>query len=139
MSHMANKPKQPVEKIHAVIKRRAAMPNSIIVVPDKADAVSLRLVQSILKQHGFKWFFRGGTDLCKDDIDISLKRDRITVTYLKRLKRGFISGSSGSVFSRSVGKVTKIEIPTDLNARIPFVYVSSPVQHFDWDGKLVDV
>ena len=90
-----------------------------------ADAKTNALIGSILSQNGFKWSFRRGTDLCKDDIDVRVKGNAVEVLYRSRRR---------SVFSRSVGHATRVSIPADLTACIPFVYVSRPVRHFDWDG-----
>lgn len=107
---------------------------NISIVPLHASKEVLFLAESALSVHGFKWRYRGGTDLCKGDIDVTIAGDTLTVSY-KQHKTGVFG--KGSVFSKSVGKVSKIEIPRDPVAIIAMVHVKEPVKHFDWEGKEV--
>lgn len=115
------------------------MPPSVLTLkPSQLDASSSRLLEYILKQNGFKWHENGGTDLCKQDMEVSIKEDVITVKYKTRMSKSMF-GSKGSVFSKSVGKVSKFVVPADLSQYISFVHVKENVKHYDWNGKLVDI
>jgi hypothetical protein len=104
--------------------------------PSKVDKATRCLLQAVLTSHGFKWSYRQGTDLCRGIIDVELNAsDEIVVKY-KKQSNGFFTRNE-SVFSKSVGSISKIEVPEDLNNYLVVVVVKQPVDHYDWKGKVV--
>lgn len=119
--------------------------NNIMITSHElaASQATRQLLEITLSEHGFKWVHRNATDLCPNDhMRVQLVRkgtgDLLAeVTYTKRLKRNLLGQLTGSVFSRSVARVSRVLVPRDLKRCMPFVFVSKRVQHYDWEGREV--
>ena len=101
------------------------------------DADLRRSVERDLER-GFKWIKGSVTDgNTTPNFDVSVSDDGGVVSVSYRSRKGLFN-PWGSVFSRSVAPLSRIEYNGPVGEYWPFVRVAgrNAVKHYGWDGKL---